>query len=306
MLKVLEDIITFIVCIFWLAACSLLCAFIVISYVILYPLGGSVLCQKGTTKQADWFWDYLTRFVEHWGRWNFKFSGERLPERETVIAIANHQWVLDWLMIFSLASRKGRLGVCKLFTKSSIRWLPGFGWGIYLLDFIFLSRNWDKDKESIHRTFNNLKFRGIPFWLISHLEGTRITPEKLKQSHEFAKKNDLPTFQNVLLPRQKGFIAMVEELREGAGVNALYDFTLIYNDGKKEPSIKSIVFRRGGTMHIHVKRYPIETIPKNKEELSKWVLARWKEKDELIDTFQQKGEFPDQFDEPFKHLPLML
>ena len=71
-----------------------------------------------------------------------------------------------------------------------------------------LSRTWADDVEKINKTFHNLKTRKLPFWLASHIEGTRHVPEKVRQSQEYAKKHDLPVLTNVLLPRKKGIYAL--------------------------------------------------------------------------------------------------
>lgn len=63
------------------------------------------------------------------------------------------------------------------------------------------------------KTFEHLRKRELPFWMISHPEGTRWSKAKLKKSHEWAKKQGLPILNNVLLPRSKGFIATVRGLR---------------------------------------------------------------------------------------------
>jgi 1-acyl-sn-glycerol-3-phosphate acyltransferase len=63
------------------------------------------------------------------------------------------------------------LGATKFFAKASIRYIPGFGWGMWMLDFPFLHRNWGEDVNMINKTFNKLQTRKLPFWLISHLEG---------------------------------------------------------------------------------------------------------------------------------------
>ncbi len=66
--------------------------------------------------------------------------------------------------------------------EASVIYIPGFGWGMWVLGCPFLHRNWSDDVQQINRTFNALKTRKLPFWLISHCEGTRITPQKLKES----------------------------------------------------------------------------------------------------------------------------
>ena len=57
-------------------------------------------------------------------------------------------------------------------------------------------------------------------------EGTRLRPETLAsvfphcnrclitQSHGYAKKMDLPVYNNVLIPRTKGFVACIREFRD--------------------------------------------------------------------------------------------
>jgi hypothetical protein len=47
-------------------------------------------------------------------------------------------------------------------------------------------------------------------------------------------------------------------------------------------------------VHLHIRRYPISTIPLNDDEkLKDWIFQCWKEKDELLDHFKQHQRFPD-------------
>ena len=71
----------------------------------------------------------------------------------------NHVWGCDWLTLFSLASRKGMLGACRVFAKDVVKYLPGFGWGIYLLGSVFLKRDWNRDRAAIDSTFRMLRER---------------------------------------------------------------------------------------------------------------------------------------------------
>jgi 1-acyl-sn-glycerol-3-phosphate acyltransferase len=70
------------------------------------------------------------------------FYGDKIPLHQTAIVICNHRSVLDWLVIFCLARRKGRLGCAKFFVKDSVKWIPGVGCGLYLVNYVFLKRNW--------------------------------------------------------------------------------------------------------------------------------------------------------------------
>jgi len=286
-------------------AAALSCLIAVVQFPYAYYKGGRIECAILATKVADWYWGYLCRVVETWGRWNYVVSGDKIPLEEDAIIISNHRWIIDWLMIMTLAMRKGRLGGCKLFAKDSIRWIPGIGWGIWILDYIFLKRDWTKDSASIQRTFSNLKSRGLPFWLASHVEGTRLTPSKLKKSQDWAKKNNLPILNNVLLPRSKGFAATLEALGDGTAP-VVYDLTIVYEDGRRSPTMASLALRRGGRCNVHVRRYLVKDIPKDPAAVEKWLLERWVEKDALIDYFLKHGNFPDVQHEPFVHLPIKI
>lgn len=56
--------------------------------------------------------------MENWGRGKFYFYGTpNIPDRESALVISNHVSLLDWMYIFSIAGRKGRLGVMKFFAK---------------------------------------------------------------------------------------------------------------------------------------------------------------------------------------------
>jgi len=155
-----------------------------LAIVTLTPRRFQIVCMHG----GDHLWGLIMKTTEFWGHAKLKVSGDKLPVRETAIVISNHRWFADWLSILLVAMRKGRMGCAKFFTKASIRYIPGFGWGMWCLDFPFLSRNWADDMKQIYRTFHGLRTRKLPFWLISHLEGTRINPKKLKESQDFAKK----------------------------------------------------------------------------------------------------------------------
>lgn len=65
-------------------------------------------------------------------------------------------------------------------------------------------------------------------WFVIFPEGTRITPEKLAISHEHARANDKPIFNNVLLPRSKGFVTTVQGMRDN--VPYIIDATIVFPD----------------------------------------------------------------------------
>lgn len=48
----------------------------------------------------------------------------------------------------------------------------------------------------------------------------------------------------ILIVDSKGFISTVQGLRDT--IPAVYDFTIVYNDGKKPPSLPDLALGRGG------------------------------------------------------------
>lgn len=97
--------------------------------------------------------------------------------------------------------------------------------------------------------------------VVADLEGTRFTPKKHQEALDFSKKRDLPQLDHVLLPRSKGFVAAVKELR-GSHIQHVYDLTLVYAGPKafqQAPSMAKIL----GTprlspiyhFHVHAKRW---------------------------------------------------
>lgn len=155
---------------------------------------------------------------------------------------------------------------------------------------VFLSRSWERDKRSIEETFSHLRRSNLPFWLMSHPEGTRATPAKIAESKAFAREKGLPVLENVLLPRIKGLKATLEGLRYG-NLDSILDVTLCW-DQHCGP-LPFFFFGQGGarTCHALLREYPVEVLPKSEDELVQWIYDRWEEKDKLVGEFRRTGKF---------------
>jgi len=255
---------------------------------------------------SDSIWGIMLRLNEGFGGWTFNFYGDEIPPTgEDVFVVTNHRFWLDWATVFQLAARSSRLGCCKLFAKKSISYVPFIGWGLQLSDYIFLSRDWLKDQARIQATFQRLRTNGLPFWIISHLEGTRMAPDKLKESQDFLRKTPgRRVLQYCLAPRTKGFCATIQALRER--LDAIYDLTIVY-DGERmaSPGQASLVISkflvRPIRVDVHIRRFPIDELPHNDGELADWVAARWDEKDLLLEAYFKTGSFPNPRNMPLSH-----
>ncbi|KAJ1565253.1 hypothetical protein HK096_003786 [Nowakowskiella sp. JEL0078] len=163
---------------------------------------------------------------------------------------------------------------------------------MYMMGMIFIKRNWNSDRKNIDKTFDKIKSTRLPVWIISYLEGTRQTPEKLQESQTFSRQRGLPVLKNTMLPRTKGFVATVNSFRN-SHVQAIYDLTIAYSHETEGFQVYPHVVRlhtgtlNGYNFHIHVRRYLIQDLPQDDEELSKWVINRWEEKDQILQQLRE-------------------
>ena len=204
------------------------------------------------------------------------------------IVLSNHQDMPDITFLMAFARSKGRLGDLKFFVKQPIKYVPGVGWGMVFLDCLFVKRNWTADRDSVERTFARLNGDKVPVWLVSFVEGTRITPVKLAASREYARSNGLTPPEHTLVPRSKGFVASVQGLRDS--LDAVYDVTIGYPDGV--PDLWQYARGFAKVAHLHVRRYAIAELPESPQELAAWLHDRFREKDRLLAGFYSDGAFP--------------
>lgn len=103
------------------------------------------------------------------------FSGEHVPAGERVLLIANHRTEVDWMYLWDLALRKGRLGYIKYILKNSLMRLPIFGWGFHIFEFIPVERKWEADEPIMNQMLLTFTNSQDPLWLALFPEGTDFT-----------------------------------------------------------------------------------------------------------------------------------
>lgn len=108
-------------------------------------------------------------------------SGDPIPPNESAIVFSNHVSGSDFYLIHHLAQRAHMLSACNYFAKDSLKWIPGFGWGLWMMGLLFIKRKWTLDQGRIKYLFQSILEQKRPSWIISYLEGTRINQLKLKQ-----------------------------------------------------------------------------------------------------------------------------
>ncbi|MCM2279706.1 MAG: lysophospholipid acyltransferase family protein [Oligoflexia bacterium] len=237
---------------------------------------------------AGLWWRFCVFCLEKPLQVKIAVTGDALPAGgENALLFANHQGATDPLALLPLAWRAGRLSSLKWFAKEPLKYVPFVGWGMLFLDCVFLRRSWAEDRAGIERAFARLLAHPEPFWLVTFSEGTRRTPAKLARNQEYARGRGLVPFRHVLLPRSKGFVAAVQSLQPR--LNAVYDVTLGYEGGGA--GLADLILGRTRAIHIHLRRHPIESLPMEGEALANWLLARFAEKDALLESFQGLRHF---------------
>ncbi len=237
---------------------------------------------------ADTWWGLCVSAADHLYEVQVIFTGDDVPMRENALVTANHQQMPDIPAIMKFARTKDRLGDLKFFVKKQLKWVPGMGWGMQFLDCLYIDRDWMADRETIRKTFSRIVDGNVPVYLVSFVEGTRLTLPKLSAAQDYARAHELRPPVHTLVPRTKGFVASVEGLR--SHIDAVYDLTIGYDDAV--PSLWQYLKGLVRRIHVHVRRFPVADLPESADGLRRWLLDRWHEKDDLLEHFYTTGAFP--------------
>lgn len=239
-------------------------------------------------------WIQLVWLVESFGNTKIRFFGspevyEAMKKKSgRAIVLSNHNSGVDWLIGWVMANRFNCLGGTKALMKNSTKYVPVIGWSWWFLEYIFLNRDYNKDKKMLEHSFAQLRTYSTPFWLTIFLEGTRFTAKKHKESNEVAKSKGYTELQHLLLPRPKGFQLCMEHLQQD--VDWVYDCTLAYPSGAP-PSMADLICGRGGAVDIHFRAFKPISIPSGEKENAEWCRELWKAKDLLLQQHAAKRSF---------------
>lgn len=156
------------------------------------------------------------------------------PER--LVMIANHQIYTDWLYLWWIAYTNRMHGHVYIILKESLKYIPVIGPGIMFYGFVFMARNWARDKPRLQHRLQKLKSRHggpmsgseslDPMWLMIFPEGTNLSGNTRKKSASWAGKQGIKDFQYQLLPRSTGLLYCLQELR--GTLDWVYDCTVAY------------------------------------------------------------------------------
>ncbi|KAJ6912765.1 1-acyl-sn-glycerol-3-phosphate acyltransferase 2 [Populus alba x Populus x berolinensis] len=277
-----------------------------ICFVFIRPLSKSTY-RKINRQLAELLWLELVWIFDWWAGVQIKVFTDKETVRlmgmsnlvltkklgkEHALVICNHRSDIDWLVGWVLAQRSGCLGSALAVMKKSSKFLPVIGWSMWFSEYLFLERSWAKDENTLKSGLQRLKDFPRPFWLALFVEGTRFTLPKLLAAQEYAGSQGLPIPRNVLIPRTKGFVSAVSNMR--SFVPAIYDVTLAIPKGSPPPTMLNLFKGKSSVVHVHVKRHLMKELPETEDGVAQWCKDIFVAKDALLDKRIAEDTFSDQ------------
>ncbi|KAG5252859.1 1-acyl-sn-glycerol-3-phosphate acyltransferase [Salix suchowensis] len=266
-----------------------------ICFVFIRPLSKNTY-RKINRQLAELLWLELVWIFDWWAGVQIKVFTDpetfRLMGKEHALVMCNHRSDIDWLVGWVLAQRSGCLGSAVAVMKKSSKFLPVIGWSMWFSEYLFLERNWAKDEITLKSGLQRLRDFPRPFWLALFVEGTRFTQAKLLAAQEYATSQGLPIPRNVLIPRTKGFVSAVSNMR--SFVPAIYDITLAIPKGSPPPTMLNLFKGKSSVVHIHIKRHLMKELPETDDGIAQWCKDVFVAKDALLDKHMAEDTFSAQ------------
>ncbi|KAG7401257.1 hypothetical protein PHYBOEH_002061 [Phytophthora boehmeriae] len=276
------------------------CAFLNAAFV-LWPLtllrwtfGLSVrTCRTVFRPLEDAYFSMLAGLLEFVGGVKIVVTGVEELEfkpHDQVLLISNHRSEVDWIFFWNLALRLGVHDRIRVMMKSAIRFAPGVGWTMLLLEYPYINRNWATDQERLKKLINSYKQASVGSWLSMFPEGTALYDKTLQKSHDFAAAHHEPRWDYVLQPRVRGFELCAEQLDP----EYVVDLTIAYPELMQGIRPSPLRFVRGQfptEVHMHVQRYHRSTLAKHKGKMDQWLKQRFAEKEKRLQSFYEHGAF---------------
>lgn len=206
--------------------------------------------------------------------------------------ICNHQSWLDILVLGRVFNK--RVAMLKFFMKRELLWmLPIGGLACYVMGFplmyryskSYLKKHPEKIGKDLEVTKKACeKFRHQPVTIINFLEGTRATPEKIK--------NTLSPYRHLLSPRAGGLSFVIDAMEDQ--IKEIIDVTIIYPD----KSLSFWDFLCGRVEHIVVD-YQLIPVTDDligdyyqdkafRRAFQSWLNQLWQRKDDKIEQYYQQ------------------
>jgi 1-acyl-sn-glycerol-3-phosphate acyltransferase len=265
--------------------------FLILGYSYLLIIPGLIigytplLCYVKTIAQS-----FLTIILSKGFKINFKLADSNQPIKKLIneepdkidIIICNHTSSLDFLFIIRYL-HDFEIDSYNFVLKNDITYIPGFGFIMYTNSDIKLNRNWEHDKETLGKQLDKIKTTGKKQVIVIFPEGTRLTEQKLKEGNEFSKKNNLPIYENLMVPKSKGLWFIIKHLKKLNKLGRIWDATIILSKFiKKSIGYSDILGGRIDDVKIVWREVELTDEYNDIEKFKIWLTNLWVIKDDFI------------------------
>lgn len=144
----------------WLA--QLLVADLILSALVPAATVYPTLVYNLSSRIAESIWRGIQRICVEHNHAQITIAGDRLPEGESAIVVANHVEWSDVYLVQALALQSQMLGRCRWFAKQQLKWVPFLGWGLWAMGMPLVSRRWTEDKREMERLFHGIRSEKWP------------------------------------------------------------------------------------------------------------------------------------------------
>ncbi|XP_045481015.1 acyl-CoA:lysophosphatidylglycerol acyltransferase 1-like isoform X2 [Harmonia axyridis] len=290
--------------------------------IMLYPLrrlGYQDMYYKIEGKMFHW----MLAMVAMWSWWagyEVMEAGDDITEclEDRTLVIANHQSTGDVPLLMATFNTRRQILPNIMWIMDSVFKYTNFGIVSVIHQDFFIMSGRKLRERSLLNLASHIYKKYIPLkrkWLILFPEGGFLRKRKVG-SQKYALKNNLPHLEHVTVPRVGALHTIMDCLnpeKVAANNNStigteitllidetsvqklewILDITIAYPKGNPIDLAEIVFGYRPPCKTLMVyKLYPLSQVPKDPDSLSKWLLNRWVEKERMLETYYQTGEFP--------------
>eukprot|EP01059_Diplonema_ambulator_P013207 TRINITY_DN23730_c0_g1_i1.p1 TRINITY_DN23730_c0_g1~~TRINITY_DN23730_c0_g1_i1.p1 ORF type:complete len:378 (+),score=96.07 TRINITY_DN23730_c0_g1_i1:78-1136(+) len=251
--------------------------------------------------KKQWF-TLVTLMLHYVGGIKLYIYGE-MPLDERALILSNHRTRVDWMILwgFLLRCPGQKLRELRIVLKRELKRLPVFGWAMCGFRFIFLSRDWSKDKEVLSSLIEYYKKYNERVSMLIFPEGTDLHKSAIEKSKKYAVENNETVLDYVLYPRSTGTQFILDKM--GGSFDAVWDLTMAYKDRVPGERPDEKKFAQGcfpQEVHVHLKRYPMKDFPKSSDVFPTWLKHSFLNKEKMLNHFYNNNHTFDS-----KRIPLV-
>ncbi|CAB0045317.1 unnamed protein product [Trichogramma brassicae] len=156
---------------------------------------------------------------------------------------------------------------------------------------IYLKRNWQLDKDTFVEYLDYHREIGKKVQILFFPEGTDFTEKNRRNSDRYASERGLPLYRHVIHPRTTGFANVTLYWQQIDCLDAIYDLTFAYPDLEPNPFKKFLCGHLPYEIHVYVRRFDKDDLPRDEIGLKHWLQQRWKIKEESLTRFHEDKRF---------------